>query len=235
MPTALLDYVPATLRSLAERAARAVGAEVNWHPFGKRLAGLCDRLDIRAALDVGAGGGQYAGFLRHCGFRGHIVSCEPVGRTFDELVRAAAADPDWHPERLAVGAAPGDVEAPVTAGHPRAAPGFGHVRAERTPVSTVDELFDSYGYPPERALLKVGGHGQEWAVLDGAARSLPRLAAAQVELPLIPLHAGQRLIGDITARLERAGLALWWLEPGSTDPAAGRIARCDGVFVRQDP
>ncbi|WP_424187476.1 FkbM family methyltransferase [Actinokineospora sp. G85] len=237
MPTALLGHVPATLRSLAERAARAVGVEVDRRPFGKRLAGLCDRLDIRAALDAGATKGQYAAFLRRHGFHGHIVSCEPIGDAYEDLVRTAATDLAWHPERLALGATPGHVEvdvanrtrSPSGPSHSRTAPGH-----ERAAMSTVDDLFDSYGYPPERSLLKVDAHGHEWGVLDGAAHSLPRLAAVQVELPLTPPHAGQRLLTDVTERLGRAGLALWWLEPGSTDPVTGRMLRCEGVFARFD-
>ena len=247
MATALLDYVPPTLRTIAKRAALAVGVEITRNPFSKRLAGLCDLLDVRAVLDVGANSGQYATGLRRSGFRGHIVSCEPVGDAHAKLVRAAAHDAAWHPERLAIGAEAGEVEVnvagnsysssvlPMLASHLDAAPESGYVRTEKAPMSTVDALLETYGYPPERTLLKIDVQGYEWAVLEGAVRTLPRLAAVQVELSLVPLYEGQRLIGDVTDLLERNGLALWGLEQGFTDPATGRMLQCDGVFVRADP
>ncbi|OLR92298.1 hypothetical protein BJP25_22455 [Actinokineospora bangkokensis] len=232
------------MRTIAKRAALAVGVEITRNPFAKRLTALCDRLDVRAVLDVGANSGQYATFLRQAGFAGHIVSCEPVADAHAKLVRAAAADPAWHPERLALGPSAGEVEVnvsgnsysssvlPMLDAHRDAAPESAYVRTESAPMSTVDDLLGTYGYPPERTLLKIDVQGYEWEVLQGARAVLPALAAVQVELSLTPLYDGQRLMGDISDLLVAAGLELWAIEPGFCDPATGRMLQCDGVFVR---
>ncbi len=245
MASALLDHVPVPLRALAKRAALRWGVEITRNPFSRRLAALCDRLDVGAVLDVGANSGQYAGFLRQAGYRGQILSCEPVGDAFERLERAAHADPAWHVERLALGAEPGEVEVnvagnsysssvlPMLPSHLVAAPESGYVRTEPARMSTVDNLVAARGYSPGRTLLKIDVQGYEWQVLEGARSVLPDLAAVQVELSLTPLYAGQRLIGDITDLLQRNGLVLWGLEPGFCDPADGRMLQCDGVFARE--
>ncbi|WP_285507005.1 FkbM family methyltransferase [Actinokineospora sp. NBRC 105648] len=241
----LLVSVPAQLRHLAKRAALRCGVEISRNPFSRRLAVLCERLDVRAVLDVGANSGQYATFLRQSGFRGEIVSCEPVGDAYAKLERAAALDPGWHAERLALGERPGEVEVnvagnsysssvlPMLASHLDAAPESGYVRVERAEMSTVDDVLARRGLRPEHTLLKIDVQGYEWEVLAGATAVLPRLAAVQAELSLTPLYAGQRLIGDITDLLSRHGLVLWAIEPGFCDPATGRMLQCDGVFVRE--
>ncbi|MFC5286583.1 FkbM family methyltransferase [Actinokineospora guangxiensis] len=246
MATQLLDRVPPTLRTLAKRTALRFGFDVTRHPFSTRLARLCADRGITAVLDVGANSGQYAQMLRQAGFRGRIVSCEPVADAHHRLARAAAADPDWEAERVALGAAAGEVEIhvagnsysssvlPMLDSHLRAAPESAYVRTETAPMSTVDALMACRGLRPAETLLKIDVQGFEGAVLAGARDALPVLAAAQVELSLVPLYEGQQLIGDIVERMAEAGMCLWGLEPGFCDAADGRMLQCDGLFVRSD-
>jgi FkbM family methyltransferase len=244
--THLLDRVPPSLRTLAKRTALRFGFDVTRHPFGTRLVRLCADRGIGAVLDVGANTGQYASLLRQAGYRGRVVSCEPVADAYRRLARCAAGDPDWEAERVALGDGVGQVEInvagnscsssvlPMLPSHLRAAPESAYVRTETAPMSTVDALVSCRGLVPEETLLKIDVQGYEWSVLAGAERTLPRLGAAQVELSLVPLYEGQRLIGDIVERLAVAGMRLWSLEPGFRDAADGRMLQCDGLFVRAE-
>ena len=61
------------------------------------------RFGVDCVFDVGANRGQYATMLReHVGYRGPIVSYEPIPELADELRAVSAGDPDWHIEGLAL-------------------------------------------------------------------------------------------------------------------------------------
>ena len=60
-------------------------------------------LRIDCVLDVGAHRGEYALLLRSLGFRGRIVSFEPVSAVYADLAAAAERDPAWETRRVALG------------------------------------------------------------------------------------------------------------------------------------
>ena len=58
---------------------------------------------IDVVIDVGANTGQYGNFLRDLGYKGHIISFEPVKSVFDQLELNAKKDSKWHCYNLALG------------------------------------------------------------------------------------------------------------------------------------
>lgn len=240
--------VALTLRTRARQAARRavnrVGFDVVRDPFPQRLRRLCAGRGIDTVLDVGANAGQYAAGLRIAGFTGDLVSCEPLPELCAALRRRADGDPRWAVLETAVGAAAGTVAINVSGNafsssvldilpaHLAAAPDAAVVDRAEVPLTTVDGIVRDRRLVPSRTLLKLDVQGYEDAVLDGAVDALPELAAVQVELSLVPLYTGQPLMPAMQDRLLAAGLELWALEPGFTDPGTGRMLQCDGVFVR---
>src|SRR3954465_1840833 len=65
---------------------------------------------VDVVLDVGANAGQYAGHLRREGYRGRIVSFEPVLGSYEQLREAARRDPGWEARHTAVGDTAGTLE-----------------------------------------------------------------------------------------------------------------------------
>ena len=57
---------------------------------------------VDCVFDVGANEGQYAGKLRELGFRGSIISFEPIPTLANVLRRKAKCDPYWFVEELAL-------------------------------------------------------------------------------------------------------------------------------------
>jgi FkbM family methyltransferase len=213
-------------------------------PLPVRVATMLDHLRLDTVLDVGANIGQYASALRASGYRGKIVSCEPLSDAFEHLQRRSAGDPAWTALRTAVGAEPGTLEInvsansysssllPMTSAHSDAAPGSEFVRRERVPVTTVADLVREQGIDPSRTLLKVDTQGYEPQVLDGAGSLVGRVAAIALELSFVPLYEGQQLFDELVDRLRRAGYSLYGLEAGFSDPRTGQMLQCDGLFVR---
>ena len=81
----------ATTRS-AEKLAdsiKATGLKIDYykeHALARRLQ-IMKRAGISLVLDVGANVGQYAKIARKAGYKGQIVSFEPLGQAFSKLAR----------------------------------------------------------------------------------------------------------------------------------------------------
>jgi FkbM family methyltransferase len=234
-------------RSLVRRFAHQLGLEVVRYD-GRRFVARKRVEVIRATganivLDVGAGIGQFAGGLRSEGFAGPIVSFEPVGETFSELQRRAAADPAWTCVNFALAERPGDAVInvagnlwsssllPMRREHEVAAPASAYVGEETVRLARLDSL-DVIGHA-DRAYLKIDVQGAESAVLDGAAGVLDRIVAAELELSLAKLYEGQDLLWALRERMRAERFALVWLgESIFRNPATDEILALDGIFVR---
>lgn len=210
------------------------------------LVALCRMLSIDLVLDVGASVGQFAGDLRSAGYRGDLVSFEPLPQAWAALSRAARADGRWqvHP-RCALGDREGEIQInvagngvsssalPMLESHLLAAPESAYEGTIVAPLHRLDEVAPAYLASSSAALLKVDTQGFEWQVLDGARETLSRFSAVSLELSVTPLYAGQRLWGAFIERLGDAGFELWSLHPGFADKASGRVLQYDGLFCRR--
>ncbi|MEJ7832135.1 MAG: FkbM family methyltransferase [Nocardioides sp.] len=207
---------------------------------------LCELLGVTTVVDIGANEGQFGRDLRAMRFRGRLISFEPLGEPFARLARAAEGDSSWTAVRTAVSDVPGALTVhiagnsvsssvlPMLAAHSKADPRSSYVGEEVVAATTVDRLVAEHGLDPATSYLKVDVQGFESAVLDGAAGTLDRFAAVQLELSMVPLYDGQALIGEITDRMSARGFELWILMPEFSDRATGRSLQCDGVYVRRD-
>src|SRR5262245_44939937 len=93
---------------LAQRTkelGRRLGVEIShYRPFVPRVVARLNNAAVPVVVDVGASVGQYATELRKHGYRGDIVSFEPVQKAFAGLMDAAAGDEKWSCHRVALGA-----------------------------------------------------------------------------------------------------------------------------------
>ncbi len=69
-----------------------------------RILKFLSTYNIDAVLDVGANIGQYALWLRECGYRGRIISFEPLSEAYSYLLINSKDDPNWIiAPRMAIG------------------------------------------------------------------------------------------------------------------------------------
>jgi FkbM family methyltransferase len=173
------------------------------HLGRRRVQDLVDFIQDRkidVVIDVGANLGQFGESLRSDGYRGRIVSFEPIRADFEVLSRRAAADGNWEAHRSAVGASTGTARLHVsklsvyssilgladTALLHDERMAIDHV--EDVPVRTIDEIA---GGLTGRIFLKVDTQGYEKQVLEGASKTIPRLLGIQLEIPVIRIYDGQ--------------------------------------------
>jgi len=209
------------------------------------MVGLLRKEEINLVLDVGANTGQFAAGLLAAGYKGRIVSFEPLSSAHAQLRANAGQYPNWTvADRTALGEKSGSVEIHVSAflpsssilsmlpSHLEAAPGTDYVGTETVPVNRLDDLCALS--PTDRAFLKVDVQGYERQVFEGAPRVLANCRAVITEMSLVPLYEGQVLARGLWDILESHGFEPWSLEPGFRDPATGRMLQIDGTFVRSN-
>jgi len=238
------------LKELLRSALHGAGIDIRRHNFATSLDDQFRRMlvqhSIDLVLDIGANEGQYSVELRkRFGYRGGIVSFEPLKVAHDALKEACAGDPDWQvAPRVAIGSTEGSITLHVAANsqsssvlpmldtHACAAPESRYLRDEVVPMLPLDVAARDYVREDSRVLLKIDTQGYEAEVLRGAAQLLKHALGVQMEMSLLPLYERQPLMRDLWSMLEAVGFELWTFSPVFVDPHSGRLLQVDAIFFK---
>lgn len=198
---------------------------------------------IDCVLDVGANRGTYGALLRDIGYRGHIVSFEPLAAVFQELSQRAAGDSLWQTRHMALGE---QTESRTMARHSRSdissllplnALGgklFGNtaVSEETITIRRGDELWSEI-IPKDAGsvFLKTDTQGFDMNVLRGLGSRLQEVRGIQIEAAFKPIYEGMPRYNEVLSFLEQAGFSLSGVYPVSRDEGQAMI-EADFVFVR---
>lgn len=241
---------PAGMKDLVRRGATRVGSRIGRLPgvelLGAHLAALFARLRINVVLDVGAHVGQYGRFLRNLGYRGHIVSFEPILANFTRLEGRRAGDAKWSAHRLALSNR--DAVVPINVTHLTQFSSFlppsGYSREQFDGLSDVvrTEMVETTrldgflahgiaGVTRPRIFLKLDTQGHDLIVLEGASGLLDRVVALQSEIAVKPIYQGMTGYLEALSALNTMGFELTGLFPVLRDKAF-RIVEFDSVMIR---
>jgi FkbM family methyltransferase len=194
---------------------RKVGVEVVPFQAGSNLLGmhlnlLFSKLGISCVLDVGARCGDYGLWLRRNGYRGDMISFEPIKDNFKELAKAAAHDSNWHCFNYALGAEDGIASINVSRHtefssfrqpNSTAARLFGGEpevqRSEEVEIRQLDSVLDTLPTRlSNRTYLKLDTQGWDLEVLKGAHRALNYVVALQTEVAVQPIYEEMPVMQD---------------------------------------
>jgi FkbM family methyltransferase len=239
-------------RNIGDRvrsALRARGFDVVRYPVEGSLWALLDRIFRRAAvacvLDVGAHVGEFGCFLRGRGYRGEIVSFEPVPSSYRSVVGVAAGDTHWRVYPYALGAVDGPRSLsvahadnlssflkPASAGRARFAGAIDARERLEVEVRRLESIFADVTGPtgPGSLYLKCDTQGLDLEVVEGAGDVLSRFAGVQLELDLEPLYEGSGTFLEGLSRLGERGFRLAGVFPVARDDHA-RLLQVETVFV----
>lgn len=235
---------------LIKHALRKAGWQINrlttMSSYALQTAKMIKSQNINVVLDIGANAGQFGSELRSFGYKGKIVSFEPLPDAHQNLTKKAQHDDDWlvH-ERCAVGSHAGNIDIqvagnsvsssalPMLASHLKSAPQSEYTHTVKADMITLDSIHAQYCSNNDAVLIKIDTQGYEWQVLDGALASLQACKGVLIELSLVPLYESQRLWLDIHDRLKAMNFALYNLQPAFIDEHTGRTLQFDGIFIKQ--
>jgi FkbM family methyltransferase len=233
---------------ILRNALRAFGVEVSrYTPVSDRYQNLCyfaEKHGVNTIFDVGANSGQFAQRMFESGWRGRIVSFEPLTAAHAALKEMAKRHANWDvASRMALGSSRGIASIniaqnsqsssllPMLERHLTAAPDSAYTGTEDVDVITLLEAADEYS-PSESFMLKMDVQGFEREVLRGAAECLQRCPIIFTEVSLQPLYDGEPLFTELAASIIQLGYRCVGIRPGYYDGQNREIIQADATFVR---
>lgn len=203
--------------------------------------------EIDLILDVGANVGQYAINCRKQGFKGTIVSFEPLPDAHKILKRKAGNDEHWivHP-RSAIGSTSKEINLNIAGNsysssvlemlerHIQVAPESKYISSVKTKLETIDSILPIYLSNSNRILLKIDTQGYEAEVIKGAIESLSKISLIQIELSIVPLYLDQELYNYFFDFMRNNSFKLWDVIPGFRDDSTGQLLQFDAFFYRDN-
>jgi len=213
------------------------------HPLARRKQ-ILDLYGVTLVLDVGANAGQYGSQLREIGYRGRILSFEPLRAPFAQLTARAQGDRHWACFNHALGDAGGSRTINVAGNsysssmlkmlpsHLEADPESVYVGTEAVEVKTLDAVFGSLAAEDDCILLKLDTQGFEKPVLDGAAQALRQIDTVEMEISMEPLYEGSLLFPKMYGLMQDKGYRLVSIENEFRDRNSGRLLQVQATFHR---
>ena len=213
----------------------------------RHVAELLRHYRVNCVFDVGANVGQYAKQLRKFGYRGRIVSFEPVPHIAEKLKEAAAGDPDWHVYQWALGREAGSVTMNVVKGSMSSILGptdFGSTRYKRfnnidkqdVPVHRLDEIMDEAmsGIDDPRPYLKLDTQGFDLEAFAGAGSRIKEMVGMQSEVALMHIYEGMPGMVEAIGVYTEAGFEITGMYPVSREQKTKRVLEFDCVMARAE-
>lgn len=214
-------------------------------PLPSPLATLIKHHKIETIIDVGANEGQFGIEMRQQGFKGLIISVEPLNQALDNLKSVAKQLPPWEVHRFAAGETNGEIEINISenlqsssilsmaAQHEQSAPNSRYISKETVPMRTLDSFFDNRLNQLESIFLKLDVQGYEKHVLLGAPNLLAKSVGILVEASLVPLYHGSILIDEMISTLNSEGYILKNIERVFGDEQTQQLLQVDCAFFRE--
>lgn len=177
------------------------------------LRRLFELKHIDCVIDVGANKGQYRDFLRRdVGFRGQILSFEPISALALALKDRARTDSKWAIYQLALGSttqtlpinvmSASDFSSFLKPDHTAVKEFYESNTIARTELVQMERLdavissFESENRGFQRYFLKLDTQGFDLEALKGSEESLQRIPGLQTEVSQVPIYKGMPTMAE---------------------------------------
>ena len=200
---------------------------------------------IDLILDIGANTGQFSNMIFKLGYKGRIVSFEPLSSAYTLLKKKSGKFKNWEiAEQCAIGDEDGEIEINISKNsisssilkimkeHVTAAPDSEYIGSEKVKVYKLDTIADKYSKGAKNIFIKIDTQGFEEKILNGANNFLKKAKGLLIETSLVPLYEGQALFPQIFDRITKQGFELYGVQPAFINKDTGRMLQIDAIFFR---
>jgi FkbM family methyltransferase len=236
------------LKQLLKKALRSAGYvlssyDFRYDPWAVRMKFL-NSLKINLLFDIGANEGQYAVQVRSLGYKGRIVSFEPLSEAYARLKERCAIGLNWEAVNCAIGSFDGTSEINISRNswsssllemlpaHIESVRDSEYTGTERINVRKIDSLIEDFYRPDEKLFLKIDTQGYGMKVLQGAEKTFERILGIELEMSLVPLYKNEPLLSELVAYLQTKGYTLVYIEPEFFKPETAQLLQVNGLFLR---
>jgi FkbM family methyltransferase len=236
------------IKQLIKSIFNHVGLDVSYsHPErleGNRVLHVVKNLNLDIVVDVGANVGQFGVSLIKAGFKGRLISFEPLAAEHAKLTQVARRYPNWHvASRVALGEDDGELVIhrsgnsesssflPMLQKHIHEMPNSQLIGEENVWVRRLDQCRE-VSNESGNLFLKVDTQGYELRVLQGATGIMPRVAALLLEASIVPLYEGCPLIAEVIDSLRGYGFEVADLY-GAFTSRDGQMLQVNIIAVRR--
>jgi FkbM family methyltransferase len=210
------------------------------------LRRLISLLSVDMVFDVGANVGQYGLQLRRkVGYRGPMISYEPIPYAALKVRSLASRDKLWEVNESAMDGVSGKAQFHVMAGDEFSSllkPSkqfegrfYGQHKIQETIEVDVITLNDAVSRvaPFYKGLLKLDTQGTELRILQGGKNSLSKFSAIQLEIGFQSLYEGEGKFVEIVDAMKSWGYGLSALFPNNQGHFP-HLLEMDAIFLRNE-
>ena len=209
-----------------------------------RIKKLTDLFKTDLVIDVGANKGQFAQKIRQIGYRGKIISFEPLKEVYSELISNSLRDEKWEIfPMVAVGDS--NSKTFINVSENFASSSVLEIQNEHITAAKDSRYIDSYQVNQvklddlnfdkdfDSIFLKIDVQGYEFNVLKGAEDLLKQISLIKVEISFTKLYQGTYDWKKLINYLESKGFEIWDFENGFRNPKSSKLLQADVVFVNK--
>lgn len=213
------------------------------------LKRIFEKYEVDCVFDVGANSGQYARMLREkVGYRGSIISFEPIPALSEALRMQARYDPLWEIYTIALSKSDGEASFNIMSDN--------QFSSLQPPMSNLDDRFKNSNSVTDRITvalsrldslfnnlrdeklfsrpyLKIDTQGHDLSVISGAKTCLSQFIGVQSELSIVSLYEAAPRFDLVINEMERLGFGLSGFVPNNAGHFP-RLIEMDGIFLRSD-
>ena len=222
-------------RDLVKHSAQKMGIALDFYPppgsFRRQLRDLLAHRQINVVLDVGAYIGNYAAELRANGYKGQIISFEPVPASYEQLQARMHDDPNWRGQPFGLSDenreavmntfSRGDFNSLLTLRKDSEA-AYSLQSASRSQTTIQLRRLDTVlpqmleGIQSPRVFMKIDTQGHDLSVVQGAAGVLHHILGMQSELAAVQIYDGMTSMSTVLEYYSACGFIPIGFHPVNT-------------------
>jgi FkbM family methyltransferase len=232
------------MKKLIRNVMHSIGLELSYYV---PLANALKVNGVKTVFDIGANKGQFAESLRRDGFKGKIISFEPMSEAHKIISNRSRNDDNWiiH-ERCALGSIEDVVEIniaensgsssilPMLSAHLNSAPDSKYIGKETINQILFDKIYKDYWNGLDQFFLKIDTQGYENEVMKGAENGLKYAKGVQLEISFDELYENQTNYKEIFRWAELNNFLIWSFHDGFSNIDNGKTLQADICFFKND-